>query len=64
MFEKSYNSSEEYAIREAIYNQNIEKFKTITDYVPGVNPMTDWTEEEINARKNLKELNDDDKTIR
>lgn len=29
-------------------------FAEITEYTPGVNNLTDWTHEEINALKNYK----------
>lgn len=41
-FNKNY-SEDEYNRRENIYNERIANFSTITDYIPGISNITDWT---------------------
>lgn len=45
-FEKNY-TSDQYAIRNQIYDARIETFANFTLFTPGVNNLTDWTEQEI-----------------
>ena len=40
--------------RKQIYEDKLAIFAGITEYTPGVNNFTDWTQEEINALKSYK----------
>ena len=54
-FQKVYTDAE-YSFRRGIYQARVEGFAKITDYVPGVNNLTDWTQEEINSLSQLQQL--------
>ena len=57
IFNKSY-SLEELPVRQEIYETRISHFSEMTEYQPNVNNMTDWTQEEIDQLKGIKNLSD------
>ena len=48
MYNKNYNEFE-VAMREKIYNKKVESFANITGYIPRVNKLTDFTDEELRS---------------
>lgn len=49
VFQKVYTDAE-YSFRQKLYEERIASFVNITDFVPGVNNFTDWTEDEIKSK--------------